>query len=60
MTYRARKTEHVGAKKGKGAYWGHKGEAKRESNRARRRNDLRVVTDERALLEDTPAVSAET
>ena len=39
MANRARKTEHSGAKHGKGAYWGRKHEAKRESNKARRRDD---------------------
>jgi hypothetical protein len=38
MAYRARKTEHTGAKHGRGAYWGTKYEAKRESSRIRRRN----------------------
>ena len=36
MANRARKTEHAGAKKGRGAFWGRKGEAKRASNRRRR------------------------
>mgnify|MGYP003149324689 CR=1 FL=1 len=31
------KTEHCGAKKGNGAYWGRKKEAKKLSNKARRR-----------------------
>src|SRR5256885_7641767 len=30
------KTEHAGAKKGRGAFWGRKREAKRASNRRRR------------------------
>jgi len=36
MGHEAKKTEHAGAKKGKGAYWGPKKDAKKESNRARR------------------------
>ncbi len=36
MAYRVRKTEHAGAKKGRGAFWGRKHEAKRASNRRRR------------------------
>ena len=41
MAYRARKTEHSGAKKGKGAYWGPKKDAKRESNKRRRQEGKR-------------------
>jgi hypothetical protein len=37
MAYRAKKTEHVGAKHSNGAYWGPKKEAKKESNKLRRR-----------------------
>ena len=36
MAGNARKTEHAGSKKGRGAYWGRKADAKRESNRTRR------------------------
>ena len=36
MALNAKKTEHTGAKKGKGAYWGRKRDAKHDSNRARR------------------------
>jgi hypothetical protein len=35
----AKKTEHAGAKKGCGAYWGRKAVAKKESNRLRREDD---------------------
>lgn len=35
----AKKTEHAGAKKGSGAYWGRKVAAKKESNRRRRETD---------------------
>lgn len=37
MATKAIKTEHNGAKHGCGAYWGPKADAKRESNKARRR-----------------------
>jgi hypothetical protein len=36
MAYKAKKTEHSGAKHGNGAYWGPKADAKKESNRIRR------------------------
>ena len=36
MAHGARKTEHVGAQKGRGAYYGRKVAAKAESNRRRR------------------------
>jgi hypothetical protein len=39
MANEAKKTEHAGAKKGCGAYWGRKKDAKRESRRARRETD---------------------
>lgn len=38
MGFSARKTEHTGAKHGRGAYWGTKYEAKRDSRKIRRRN----------------------
>ncbi len=45
MAFKARKTEHSGAKKGRGAFYGRKGEAKHASNRRRRENDKRTVRD---------------
>ena len=39
MAQGAKKTEHAGAKKGNGAYWGRKQIAKAESNRVRREMD---------------------
>jgi len=36
MANEAQKTEHAGPKKGRGAYWGRKKDAKKESNRVRR------------------------
>jgi len=43
MAGRARKTEHAGPKMGRGAYWGRKADAKRESNKVRRENAKKVV-----------------
>ena len=43
MRHEAKKTEHSGAKKGSGAYWGRKVAAKKESNKRRRENDKRSV-----------------
>jgi hypothetical protein len=40
-----KKTEHAGAKKGRGAYWGLKRDAKRESNKGRRAQDTRAVSE---------------
>lgn len=51
MGYEAKKTEHSGPKRGNGAYWGYKWEAKKESNRVRRENakrDIRAATTEAA------------
>ncbi len=39
MAFKARRTEHSGAKKGRGAFYGRKAEAKRASNRRRRERD---------------------
>jgi hypothetical protein len=46
MGYEAKKTEHSGPKRGNGAYWGYKWEAKKESNRIRRENWKREVRDD--------------
>lgn len=51
MGYEAKKTEHSGPKRGNGAYWGYKWEAKKESNRIRRENAKREI---RAAI-DAPA-----
>jgi hypothetical protein len=48
MAYQAKKTEHAGAKHGSGAYWGPKQDAKKESNKVRRRNWKREVREELA------------
>jgi len=39
MALKARRFEHSGAKKGRGAFYGRKAEAKRASNRGRRAAD---------------------
>lgn len=46
MALRAKKTEHVGAKKGRGAFYGHKAEAKRDSNRRRRKGDKEAIAEQ--------------
>lgn len=45
MAHAANKTEHSGAKKGSGAYWGRKQRAKEESNKKRRTDDLQQTKD---------------
>jgi hypothetical protein len=45
MAYNAKKTEHVGSKKGSGAFYGPKADAKKASNRRRRENDKRFILD---------------
>jgi hypothetical protein len=44
MGYEAKKTEH-GPKRGNGAYWGYKWEAKKESNRIRREDGKSEIRD---------------
>jgi hypothetical protein len=43
MGYEAKKTEHSGAKHGEGAYWGRKKDAKKESDKMRRRNSKQEI-----------------
>ena len=45
MAYNSRKSEHNGAKKGKGAYWGVKVAAKKESKKLRRENNKTIIRD---------------
>jgi hypothetical protein len=52
MGHEAKKTEHTGPKKGNGAYWGKKANAKKESNRKRREQDKAVKR--KRDDEDTP------
>jgi hypothetical protein len=46
MGYEAKKTEHAGAKRGRGAYWGRKYDAKKESNKMRRRISKKEIQDQ--------------
>lgn len=46
MACGAKKTEHVGSKKGRGAYWGRRVAAKKDSNRKRRENDKASVAEQ--------------
>jgi hypothetical protein len=41
-----KKTEHAGPKHGKGAFWGPKAEAKKQSSRTRRQNGKREIREE--------------
>ena len=43
MAHAALKTEHSGSKKGRGAYWGHKMDAKKESKKLRRLNSKTII-----------------
>lgn len=43
MAWGAKKTEHAGAKKGAGAFYGRKAEAKRASNRRRRQSKKAII-----------------
>jgi len=48
MANEAKKTEHSGSKKGNGAYWGYKKDAKHESNKKRREDGKAIVDSELA------------
>ena len=54
VAFNARKTEHAGPKKGRGAFYGRKAEAKAQSNRRRRENAKLEV---RARVDPTEGVS---
>lgn len=43
MGYNAKKTEHCGAKRGRGAYYGHKKDAKQHSRKRRRSNAKKEI-----------------
>jgi hypothetical protein len=43
MAYHSGKTEHSGAKKGRGAFGGHKEDAKKGSNKVRRKRSREVA-----------------
>ncbi|MGH9428169.1 MAG: hypothetical protein ACRD2L_17940 [Terriglobia bacterium] len=44
MAWGAKKTEHAGSKKGTGAFYGRKANAKRGSNRKRRQDSKSIIT----------------
>jgi hypothetical protein len=46
MAFRVRKTEHSGAKHGRGALWGTKYEAKSQSSKVRRRNSKAEILEQ--------------
>jgi hypothetical protein len=56
MGYTAKKTDHAGAKHGSGAYWGPKQDAKKESNKLRRRaaRDLTIAEEWISLEHEEP------
>ena len=54
VAFNLRKTEHAGPKKGRGAFYGRKAEAKAQSNRRRRENAKLEV---RASVEHTEGVA---
>jgi hypothetical protein len=51
MGIEAQKKEHCGPKRGNGAYWGYRWDARKESNRIRRENWKREIRDEVARTE---------
>lgn len=54
MALKARKTEHSWAKKGRGAFWGRKAEAKLASNRQRREDGRRAIDEQLHVRETIP------
>jgi hypothetical protein len=57
MAYNARQTEHAGSKKGRGAFYGRKVDAKAQSNRRRRENDKAEARVDRARTSSSRAAS---
>lgn len=53
MAYEAKKTEHSGPKRGCGAYWGLKVDAKKESNRKRREIDKKLARENLSRPKDS-------
>jgi hypothetical protein len=51
MAQNAKKMEHSGSKKGRGAYFGRKAVAKHESNKGRRRYDRQLITKQLEVFE---------
>ena len=56
MGYNAKKTEHCGAKRGRGAYWGHKKDAKLHSKKKRRAAAKKLENEFRGTGIDDEAV----
>lgn len=52
MGHGAKKSEHCGAKKGKGACWGRRVAAKKESNRLRRETDKAIIRKAASCMEE--------
>lgn len=50
------KTEHSGAKKGKGAFWGPKKDAKKTSNKQRRSDGKKASMDEGKIVKNKPPI----
>ena len=46
MAWGAKKTEHAGAKKGTGSFYGRKADAKRSSSRRRRQNSKSIINND--------------
>lgn len=51
MGHRAKKAEHSGPKKGRGAYYGRKADAKHESSKARRKQAEKDLVSELAVAD---------
>jgi hypothetical protein len=49
MANKAKKTEHSGPKKGRGAYYGRKRQAKHESKKRRRQQEFKELCWERII-----------
>ena len=54
MAWGTKKTEHVGAKKGTGAFYGRKADAKRGSNHTRRQGSKSTINAELLPLLKNP------
>ena len=52
MGNEAKKTEHSGSKKGNGAFWGYKEDAKKQSNKKRRDDGKKLVRSESSDREE--------
>jgi hypothetical protein len=59
VAYNAKKTEHAGPKKHRGAYAGRKQYAKRESGKERRRADAMAIAEDLCEPISVPAIVEE-